>query len=91
MTDQSWTGFKEGVRRWWPILIGIVSLGIMGAAHSAVMLTKIEDHETRLNHVETIQRGNAERLKGIEVTTANTERTVSRMEDKMDRLVERAR
>lgn len=79
------------VRQWWPILFFMGGVAITGTITTSQALAAIQKHELRLDAVERTQATDSMRLRVIEIQTDSTSRTVNRLEDKMDRFIERPR
>lgn len=84
-----WNRFADELRQWWFILVCIIGLAFTGTITTSQALAAIQKHEERLSAVERNQVTDSMRLRVIEVQTDSTSRTVNRLEDKMDRMMER--
>lgn len=89
MGGPGWERFKSEVIAWWPILTMILAISLTGILAVAKASDTLEAHEIRLGAVEQKQASDSLRLRTIEVQTANTDKTVDRLEHKVDRLLER--
>lgn len=83
------SGFGTFIRRWWPQLTLALILVTGLAAFRADATSTDANHERRITALEETAPDVSEALTALTVQAKSTQRSVERLEDKVDRLVER--